>query len=80
MKRYTEGEVLKVLREKFQPRAGETQTQTAAKLGVSVQYVQSVLAGSRPLSENLAGALGFIRQPTMYMRSVPEVESRGGAA
>lgn len=70
MKRYTEGELLKVLRERFQPRAGETQTQTAAKLGFSVQFIQAVLSGSRPLSENVASALGFNEEPRTFVRKM----------
>jgi len=45
MRHYTEGEVIKHLRESFTPRAGQTQTQVAAKLGFSVQYIHAVLAG-----------------------------------
>jgi len=67
MKRYTEGEVLKALRERFQPRQGESQTQKAAKLGFSVQYIQAVLAGSRPVTEQVASALGLERLPTIYV-------------
>lgn len=59
MKRYTQGEVLKALREKFQPRAGENQTQTAAKLGFSVQYIHAVLSGSKPITEEMASVLGY---------------------
>jgi plasmid maintenance system antidote protein VapI len=68
MKIYTEGEVLKVLRERFQPRAGETQTQTAANLGVSVSYIQMMLNGQRSLTENVANALGFREQPRTFVR------------
>ena len=61
MKHYTEGELLKDLREKFTPRAGQTQTQTAAKLGFSVQYIQAVLAGTKPVTKEMASVLGYHR-------------------
>jgi len=69
MKTYTEGEILKELRERFQSRAGENQTQKAAKLGFSVQYIQMVLSGSRPLTEQMAYALGFKKNVT-YTKKV----------
>ena len=72
MKKYTEGEVLKDLRERLTPPRGVTQKEVAVKLGMSVQYLYQVLNGQRPISENLAGALGFRRMRTMYTRSLPE--------
>jgi len=71
MKRYTEGEIRKVLREKFTPARGTSQTQAAAKLGFSVQYVQAVLAGSRPITAAMASALGFRVEPTIYVKVRP---------
>ena len=65
MRTYTEGELLKALRERFQPSAGQTQTQTAAKLGFSVAYIHAVLAGSRPMTAEMAETLGF-RQEVIY--------------
>ena len=68
MKTYTEGEMMKVLREKFQPCQGESQTQKAAKLGFSVGYIQSVLCGSKPITEALAEALGYHPLPVVYVK------------
>jgi plasmid maintenance system antidote protein VapI len=68
MKFYTEGELFKVLREKFQPRAGQTQTQTAAKLGFSVQFINMVLDGQRPVTKDMASALGFRECPRRFTR------------
>lgn len=68
MKNYSEGEILKVLREKFQPRAGQTQTQTAAKLGFSVQFINSVLGGGKKITPALAQSLGFAKNPDTYTR------------
>ena len=68
MRYYTEGEVIKHLRESFTPRAGQTQTQVAAKLGFSVQYIQAVLAGNRALTTEMTSALGFQEQPRRFTR------------
>ena len=68
MKTYSDGEMLKFLRERFQPRQGETQTQTAAKLGVSVQFIQQVLDGQRPISPNLGEALGYHPLPRRWAK------------
>jgi plasmid maintenance system antidote protein VapI len=78
MKNYTEGEILKVLRERFTPRQGETQTQTqiAAKLGISVPYIQAILAGSRPLTATVVGALGFRKLPARYVSALEHKHNR----
>ena len=68
MKKYTEGEVLKVLREQFTPARGTTQTQIAARLGFSVQYIQAVLSGSRPLTNTMLDVLGFVRTPIIHAK------------
>ena len=68
MKNYTEGEILKVLRERFNPARGTGQTQVAANLGFSVQYIQAVLAGSRPLTAQMAEALGYHPEPVRYVK------------
>jgi hypothetical protein len=67
MKKYTEGEVLKVLREQFAPAHGATQTQEAAKLGFSVQYIQAVLSQGR-IPKAVAEALGYHPEPTTYAK------------
>lgn len=74
MRYYTPGEVLKVLREKVDARAGETQKAVASKLGFSPQFLNDVLAGKRPLTESLASSLGFHRVPERYTRKVVEQE------
>jgi len=71
MKKYTEGEILKILRETFIPARGTTQTQIAARLGFSVQYIQAVLAGSRPLTDAMLDALGFERRPIYFRKGKP---------
>jgi plasmid maintenance system antidote protein VapI len=68
MNTFTEGEILKVLRDRFNPARGTTQTQVAAKLGFSVQYIQAVLAGSRPLTDAMLDVLGFVRVPFIYAK------------
>jgi plasmid maintenance system antidote protein VapI len=68
MKKYTEGEILKFLRERFTPQHGTAQTQVAASLGFSVQYIQAVLAGSRPLTGRMADSLGYRSLPIAYVK------------
>jgi plasmid maintenance system antidote protein VapI len=68
MRLYTEGEILKALREKMTPARGKNQTKIAAELGFSVQYIQAVMAGSKPLTERMAAVLGFRQQPVAYVK------------
>jgi plasmid maintenance system antidote protein VapI len=58
MKKYTEGELLKMLRERVDRRES-TQAALAAQLGFTPQYLADVLGGRRPITRNLAGSLGF---------------------
>lgn len=69
MKNYTEGEVLKFLRETLDdPTRGRTQTERAVKLGCSVQFINQVLGAKRPIPNTLLGALGFERIPLQFRR------------
>jgi hypothetical protein len=69
MRHYSEGEVLKELREALDsPALGKTQTQRAAKLGCSVQFINQVLGASRPIPNTLLGALGFERIPVRFIK------------
>ncbi len=43
-----------------------TQKQVAKETGFRAQYLSDVLAGRRPLTKNLAAALGFRRLPSRY--------------
>jgi plasmid maintenance system antidote protein VapI len=70
MRHYTEGEIIKALRDKFTPRQGQTQTQVAATLGFSTSYIQAVLAGARPLTRQMAEVLGFHEAPRQFTRKV----------
>jgi plasmid maintenance system antidote protein VapI len=68
MKTFTDGEILKALRERMNPPHGMTQTQVAAKMGFSVQYLQAVLGGGKPITESLGSSLGFVEQPRKWVR------------
>jgi plasmid maintenance system antidote protein VapI len=72
MRNYSEGEVLKHLRERTQPKAGENQSSLAAKLGFSPQFINDVLNSRRNLTDALAESLGFHRVPTVYVKKRPE--------
>lgn len=72
MKTYTEGEILKVLRERFTPPRGTTQEQVAKELGFTRQHIFGVLCGSSPISERLASVLGFREQPRRFVKKLPE--------
>lgn len=71
MKFYTEGEIIKHLRERFE--ATDTkQTQVAAKLGFSVRYIQAVLGGARPCTDQMASSLGFRECPRRFTKKGAE--------
>jgi plasmid maintenance system antidote protein VapI len=74
MKKYSKGELLKILREQATPQAGQTQASVARRLGFSPQFINDVLAGKRDLSDSLASALGFHRAPTVYTRKLNDEE------
>ena len=69
MKTYTEGEVLKALRERFNPPRGTTKAQVAASLGCSDKFIYRVLDGAAPLPESLVNALGFRKGPPVFYRN-----------
>jgi plasmid maintenance system antidote protein VapI len=73
MRHYTEGEILKHLREKATPRQGQTQKAVAEKLGFSPQFINDVLAGKRSLTEKLIDSLGFKTVDCPYVRK-PQAE------
>jgi plasmid maintenance system antidote protein VapI len=68
MRHYTEGEILKALREKMTPPRGTSQTTIAAELGFSVPYIQAILSGSKPLSDRMAEVLGYRPLPVVYVK------------
>jgi plasmid maintenance system antidote protein VapI len=70
MKHYTEGEVLKHLREQAE-RPDLTQAALAKKLGFSAQFINDVLGGRRALTRDLAESLGF-RKNEYYLRKPVE--------
>ena len=74
MKKYSKGELLKILRERATPRAGQTQASVARKLGFSPQFINDVLAGKRDLTDALASSLGFHRSPAVYTRKIADTE------
>ena len=71
MKKYTEGEVSKSLRDRLSPPHGTTQKEVAQELGFSPQFLNDVLSGRRDLTERLANSLGF-RYVSYYVRKRPE--------
>ena len=68
MKTYSEGEMLKILRERFNPPRGTTQDQVARQLGFSKSFIYAVLAGSQPITERLASVLGYREHPRVFSR------------
>jgi hypothetical protein len=68
MRTYTEGEVLKALRERFTPPQGTTKEQVARELGCSDKFIYKVLAGSVQIPQSLVNALGFREQPRTFVR------------
>jgi plasmid maintenance system antidote protein VapI len=69
MRHYTEGELLKMLREKIDRRKRQaTQAAIAKELGFTPQYLNDVLGGKRPVSRNLAGSLGFRELDRSFVR------------
>jgi len=67
MKTYTEGEVLKALRELLQQRH-KTQAEIAKELGFSQPYLSQVANAGRPVTTELAAALGFREQPRTFLK------------
>lgn len=68
MKIYSEGEVLKELRERLDGPRGKTQAALAQELGFSGPYLSEVLAERRPITRQLAEALGYREQPRTFLR------------
>jgi plasmid maintenance system antidote protein VapI len=67
MRFYTNGEVMKFLREKAESRRG-AQKQLASELGISTQYLNDILSDHRRLTPEIAAAIGFRKQPDRYAR------------
>jgi plasmid maintenance system antidote protein VapI len=68
MKTYTEGEVLKYLRERLDGPRGQTQAAIARELGFSAQFLNDVIGEKRPVTKQLAEALGFKEQPRVFLK------------
>lgn len=68
MKTYTEGEILKALREKWNPPRGKTKAEVARELGFTDKYIYAVLAGSEPLTTAMVEVLGFHEAPRRFVR------------
>lgn len=68
MKQYSETDVLKELRERLDGPRGTTQAAIARELGFSPQYLSDVVGEKRPITRQLAEALGFREQPRTYLR------------
>ena len=70
MKTYSDGEILKALRERFNPPRGTTKAQAAKVIGFSDKYIYAVLAGAQPLTPEMGRALGFKPRPRVWERTV----------
>ncbi len=68
MRTYTEGEIVKALRERWDAPRGKTQKQVATSLGFSDKFIYAVLGGTQPITEALASALGFRECPRRFTR------------
>jgi len=68
MRTYTEGEVLKALREHLDGPRGKTQAALARELGFSAQYLNDVIGEKRPVTKQLAEALGYREEPRVFVK------------
>jgi len=68
MRTYTEGEILRELRERFNPPRGTTKAEAAQKLGFTDKYIYAVLAGAEPLTTRMAEVLGFNEEPRRFTK------------
>ena len=66
MKYYTDGEILKALRERID---ATNQKSVAVTLGFSPQFLNDVLGNRRKLTSDLASALGFHECPRRFVRA-----------
>jgi len=66
MRHYTEGEVLKELRERID--AEKQQAVVARQLGFTPQFLNDVVGGRRPITERLANSLGFREEPRSFVK------------
>jgi plasmid maintenance system antidote protein VapI len=71
MRKYTEGEVLKHLREQSE-RWNMTQAALSRKLGFSAQFISDVLNGRRNMTTDLAVSLGFAKVEYYVRRTAVE--------
>jgi plasmid maintenance system antidote protein VapI len=65
MRYYTDGEILKALRERID---AKSQKEVAVALGFSPQFLNDVLGNRRNLTSQLASALGFHECPRRFTR------------
>ena len=75
MRHYTEGEVLKFLREKV---SRSNQKDVAQSLGFTPQYLNDVLGERRPITAQLAESMGYHEIPRRFTRK-PLAEAKGFA-
>ena len=68
-KTYTTNDVLARLRMET---SGNKLRQFARETGIDAGFVSRVLSGKAVLSRNLAGALGFDKKPSVYVRRQTE--------
>jgi hypothetical protein len=66
MQKYSEEDVLKVLRELVD---ASGLRKTAASLGFSFSWIGHVLNGRKRLNEDLALRLGFVKMPDAYVKA-----------
>lgn len=49
--------------------ASPSKKQAAADLGISPQYLNDLIKGQRPITDQLAAAMGFPKSPATYRRA-----------
>ena len=74
MRYYTEGELLKILREKLQKRGD--QAAIADRLGFSRQFLNDVVHGRRPVTDELAHSMGYHPVPRRFTRKPLALDKR----
>jgi plasmid maintenance system antidote protein VapI len=65
MRYYTEGEIVKALRERID---ATNQKSVAVELGFSPQFINDMLGNRRKLTSELASALGFRECPRRFTK------------
>ncbi len=69
MRYYTEGEILKALRERID---ASNQKTVAVEIGFSPQYINDVIGNRRNVTDQLASSLGFRECPRRFTKKQPE--------